>query len=179
MEDRSMATATKTKTATAEAAPPVTFAEINARKVRERLEAYREIVGRHAAGETLTVADMERAAELLDQLGLPQYAWDRDVDAMRRAKVTGDKLQAALDGQPANAQRAADLAVEIEALRRKLEMLREEHRKASIAASKGTAYAHTMQQLRHDHPHVLADLDTAVQIRIEELDRRKQMGGAA
>ena len=173
-----MATATKTKAATVEAAPPPTFAEITARKVRERIEAYREIVGRHAAGETLTVADMERAAELLDQLGLPQYAWDRDVDAMRRAKATGDKLQAALDGQPANAQRAADLAVEIEALRRKLEMLREEHRKASSAASKAAAYDQTMQQLAHDHPHVLADLDTAVQIRIEELDRRKQIGGA-
>jgi hypothetical protein len=62
MEDRSMATATKSKQATAEAAPPPTFAEINARKVRERIEAYREIVGRHAAGETLPVADMERAA---------------------------------------------------------------------------------------------------------------------
>jgi hypothetical protein len=178
-----MATATKSKRAEAatDAAPavPVTFAEINARKVRERIESYREIVTRYAAGNTMTVEDMERAAELLEHLGLPQYAFTRDAEALQRAKVTGDKLQAALDGQPANAQRAADLAVEIEALRKKLETLREEHRRASAGASKGGAYDHTLRQLAHEHPHVLADLDTAVQHRIEELDRRKQIGGAA
>ena len=178
-----MATATKSKRAEAatEAAPavPVTFAEINARKVRERIESYREIVTRYAAGNTMTVEDMERAAELLEHLGLPQYAFTRDAEALQRAKVTGGKLQAALDGQPANAQRAADLAVEIEALRKKLETLREEHRRASAAAGKGGAYDHTLRQLAVEHPTVLADLDTAVRYRIEELDRRKQIGGAA
>jgi hypothetical protein len=178
-----MATATKSKRAEAatEAAPvvPVTFAAINARKVRERIESYREIVTRYAAGSTMTVEDMERAAELLEHLGLPQYAFTRDAEAMQRAKATGDKLKAAIDAQPANAQRAADLTVEIEALRRKLETLREEHRRASAAAGKGGAYDHTLRQLAHEHPHVLADLDTAVQIRIDELDRRKQIGGAA
>ena len=174
-----MATATKSKQATAEAAPPVTFAEINARKVRERIESYREIVTRYAAGNTMTVEDMERAAELLEHLGLPQYAFTRDAEALQRAKVTGGKLQAALAGQPANAQRAADLAVEIEALRKKLETLREEHRRASAAAGKGGAYDHTLRQLAVEHPTVLADLDTAVRYRIEELDRRKQIGGAA
>jgi hypothetical protein len=175
-----MATATKSKaTAPAESALPVTFAEINARKVRERIEGYREIVGRQAAGEMLSVADMERAAELLEQLGLPQYAFTRDAEAMQRAKATGDKLQAAIDAQPANAKRAADLAVEIEALRRKLEMLREEHRQANAKATKGSAYEHSLRQLAAEHPHVLADLDTAVRLRIEELDRRKQIGGAA
>jgi len=178
-----MATATKSKRAEAatEAAPavPVTFAAINARKVRERIESYREIVGRYAAGNTMTVEDMERAAELLEHLGLPQYAFTRDAEALQRAKVTGGKLQAAIDGQPANAQRAADLAVEIEALRKKLETLREEHRRASAAAGKGGAYDHTLRQLAVEHPTVLADLDTAVQHRIEELDRRKQIGGAA
>ena len=151
-----MATATKSKRAEAatDAAPavPVTFAEINARKVRERIESYREIVTRYAAGNTMTVEDMERAAELLEHLGLPQYAFTRDAEALQRAKVTGDKLQAALDGQPANAQRAADLAVEIEALRKKLEMLREEQRRAHSAANKGTAYEHTLRQLAVEHP---------------------------
>jgi hypothetical protein len=64
-------------------------------------------------------------------------------------------------------------------LRLKLETLREEHRKASNAANKGTAYEQGLHQLRHDHPHALAPLDEAVAHRIEELDRRKQIGGAA
>jgi hypothetical protein len=174
-----MATATKSKATPAESALPITFAEINARKVRERVEAYREIVGRHATGGRLTVDDMERAGELLEQLGLPQYTFERDVQAVQRAKATGDKLQAAVDAQPGNAERAGVLAAEIEALRIKLESLREEHRRAVAGASKGTAYEHTLRQLAAEHPHVLADLDTAVQLRIEELDRRKKNGGAA
>lgn len=178
-----MATATKSKSAAAapEAVPalPVTFAEINVRRMRERIEQYREIVARHAAGNTLTVEDMERAAELLEQLGLPQYAFTRDAEAMQRASTTRDKLQAALDGREGNAKRAADLAVEIDAMRTKLETLREEHRRATAAANKGSAYEHTLRQLAHEHPHVFADVAEAVQHRIAELDRRKQVGGAA
>lgn len=174
-----MATATKSKPAAAAPVPPITFEEINRRKVRDRVEAYREIVTRHAAGDTITVADMEQAAELLEQLALPQYTFDRDVQALQRANATRDKLQAALNAQPANAKRAADLAIEIEALRAKLETLREEHRRSTVGASKGTAYDHTLRQLAVEHPHVLAEIETAVQYRIEALDQRKQIGGAA
>jgi hypothetical protein len=173
-----MATATKSKPAAAAPVPPITFDEINRRRVRERVEAYRDIVTRHAAGETITVADMEQAGELLEHLGLPQYTFDRDVQALQRANATRDKLQAALDAQPANAKRAADLAIEIDAMRAKLETLREEHRRATVGANKGTAYDHTLRQLAVEHPHVLADLDTAVQLRIEALDHRKKIGGA-
>jgi len=174
-----MATATKTKAAApAEPAVPITFEEINRRKVQERLTAYREIVQRHADGEAITVPDMERAGELLEQLGLPQYTFERDVQAIQRAAVSKAKWQAAVEAQPANAKRAAELAVEIEATRKKWEMLREEHRKASSGATKAGAYDNSLRQLAAEHPHVLGDLDTAVRLRIEELDRRKQIGGA-
>ena len=175
-----MASATKTRAAAAtEPAVPITFEEINRRKVGERIAAYREIVGRRAAGEPLAVADMERAGELLDQLGLPAFAFDRDTEAMQRFRGVRDKYDAAVEAAPAHKQRADELAAEIEAVRRKLETLREEHRIAMAKSGKGAAYLHTVAQLQHDHPHVLADLDTAVQVRIEELDRRKQIGGAA
>ena len=174
-----MATATASKTKAAAPALPTTFAEINERKVRERLEAYREIVQRHANGEPVTVEDMERAGELLEQLGLPQYAFERDVLAMQRAKVSRDKLAAAVEAQPAAAKRAAELATEIEATRKKLETLRLEFHKAQAGAGKPAAYQHTLHQLGAEHPHLLADLTVAVRLRIEELDRRKQIGGAA
>ena len=173
-----MATATARKT-TAEPTPPITFAEINARKVRERVEAYRDIVHRHATGGTITVKDMESAGELLEQLGLPQYTFDRDVEAIQRANLVRGKLNAAIEAQPAAAVRASELAVEIEATRKKLETLREEHRQASSKATKGSGYEHSLRQLAVEHPTVLADLDVAVRLRVEELDRRKQIGGAA
>ncbi|MFM8496573.1 MAG: hypothetical protein ACKOEM_13785 [Planctomycetia bacterium] len=170
-----MPTATKGKPA-AEAVPPVpvTFDEIARRRVGERIEEYRAIVTRRAAGETLGMADMERAGELLDLLGLPLYSFDRDTYAVQRMRATADKMKAATDAAPGHKQRAAELAVEIDVLRKKLEALREEHRIAAAKGSKPGAYTHTVAQLKHDHPTVLADLTTAVQLRIEELDRRKR-----
>ena len=173
-----MPTATKNRPA-AEPAVPVTFDEINRRRVRERIEEYRAIVTRRAAGETLGVTDMERAGELLDLLGLPLYTFDRDTYAVQKLRISADKMQAAVDAAPGHKQRAAELTVEIETLRKQLEALREEQRIASSKAGKPGAYEHTVAQLKVDHPHVLANLDTAVQLRIEELDRRKQIGGAA
>jgi hypothetical protein len=173
-----MATATKTKAAPAAPVLPTTFAEINARRVRERIEAYRGIVQRHADGEPVTIESMEQAAELLEHLGLPGYTFERDVEALQRANATRAKLAAAIEAQPAAAARASELAVEIEATRKKLEMLREEHRQANAKATKGSGYEHSLRQLAAEHVHVLADLDTAVRFRIEEMDRRKQMGGA-
>lgn len=174
-----MATATKTKAAAAtETAVPVTFDQITRRKVRERIEAYRDIVSRRAGGEVLSVADMERAGELLDQLGLPLFTFDRDTEAVQRFRAARGKFDAAAEAAPAHKQRAEELAAEIEAVRRKLEAMREEHRIAVNKSNKGSAYLNTVAQLELDHPHVIGDLDQAVRLRVEELDRRKQIGGA-
>lgn len=175
-----MTTGTKRKAASADEPDlPVTFAEINRRRVQERLEGYREIVTKRAAGEALTVADMERAGELLDLLGLPGYTFDRDYEAVQRFNSIREKYDAAVAAVPAHTQRAAELTVEIETLRKKLDAMREEQRIAKARADKPGIYSHTVKQLEHDHPHVLADIDTAVRVRIAELDRRKQIGGAA
>ncbi len=160
---------------------PVTFEEIAQRRTRERLESYRELIRRHAAGETMNVADMEKVLELLDLLGLPEFAHARDVQAMQRFKIATDKYQAAIDAQPAHAIRASELVVEVEATQKKLVMLREQLHHENAKRNKPAAYDQTLKQLQHDHPHVLADLDLAVRLRTEELDRRKRatVGGAA
>jgi len=173
-----MATATKSKAAAAEPVVPVTFDEINRRKVRERIAAYREIVARRASGEMLSVSDMERAGELLDQLSLPAYAFDRDAEAVQRFRTARAKYDDAVRAEPGYRQRAEELAAEIDAMKKKLEALREEHRITVAKGNKGTAYLHSVAQLENDHPHVIGDLDQAVRLRVEELDRRKQIGGA-
>ena len=175
-----MATATKTKPDPKPAAEPITFAEIAHNRLRERLESYRELVRRHAAGQTMTVADMEQALELLEQLGLPQYAHERDVEAVARFKMASDKYQAAIDAQPSHAIRATELAAEVEALQGKLKALREELHFANAKANKPTAYGQTLLTMQHEFPHVLADINAAVRLRIEELDSRKRAtaGGA-
>jgi hypothetical protein len=175
-----MATATRTKSEPKPAAQPITFDEIAQRRTRERLTAYRELIRRNAAGEILTVEEMEQVLELLDVLGLPQWAHERDVQAMQRFKIAIEKYQAAIDKQPAHAIRANELAAEIETAQKKLVMLREQLHHENAKWNKPTAYDQTIKQLQSEHPHVLADLDLAVRLRTEELDRRKRSlaGGA-
>lgn len=173
-----MARATKQPEPPAE---PVTFDEIAKRRTRERLEAYRELVRRHADGETMSVEQMEKVLELLDQLGLPQYAHERDVEAVRRFKIAQEKYQAAADAAPGHAARATELAAEVEATTKKLATLREELRVAQSRHNRPGAYSQTIRQMESEHPHVLANLDLAVRLRTEELDRRRRatVGGAA
>ena len=157
---------------------PVSFDEIARRKVRERIVAYREIVTRRADGKTISVDDMERAGDLLDHLGLPGFAFDRDAEAVLRFRAASSKLQTAVDAVPGAKQRAEELAAEIEAQRQRLVALREEHRLAVARISKPQAYSGSLAMLQNDHPVVLADLDVAVRFRVQELDRRKLGGGA-
>jgi len=158
---------------------PVTFDEIARRKMRERIVAYREIVTRRADGKTISVTDMEQLADLLDHLGLPGFAFDRDAEAVLKFRAAAGKLQAAVDAVPGARQRAEGLAAEIEVQRQRLVALREEHRLAVAKSHKPQAYTATVVTLENEHPTVLADLDVAVRVRLAELDRRKHQGGAA
>lgn len=172
------ATAKKKPEAIEPQALPVTFDEIARRKMRERIVAYREIVTRRADGKTITVSDIEKAGDLLDHLGLPGFAFDRDAEAVLKFRAAAAKMQAAVDAVPGARQRAEELAAEIEVQRQRLVALREEHRHAVARISKPQAYSGSLAMLQNDHPVVLADLDVAVRFRLAELDRRKLGGGA-
>lgn len=173
-EDQDMTTTTKTRKT--EPAPPPTFDGIARKKMAERITAYRGFVKRHVEGESLSEDDLLQVVTLLEGMSLPDFAWSRDCEAAQRFNVTHGKLRAALDAEPANRERSRELAMEIEALQGKLRMLQEELRRAQAGAHKSTAYSHTLAQLAADHPQALGDIDTAVTLRLEELNRRKAGG---
>jgi hypothetical protein len=164
---------TKTRKAPSADTPPATFDGIARKKMRERLTAYRGFVKRQAEGEALSEDDLSQVADLLEWLGLPDYSWPRDVEAAQRFAVTSGKLKAAVDAEPANRQRSLELSKEVEALQVKLRALHEELRRARAGASKAAAYSQTLSQLAVDHPQALGDVDQAVTLRLEELNRRK------
>jgi phosphoglycerate-specific signal transduction histidine kinase len=170
-------TTTKTRKA-AEPTTPPTFADIARKRIREQLTAYRGFVERAVAGEQLEESELSQVADLLEGLGLPDFAWSRDVEAASRFAVSSGKLQAAVDAEPTNRQRTQELAKEVGVLQAKLRTLHEELRRAQSGAGKVAAYGQTLSQLQHDHPQALADIDTAVTVRLEELNRRKA-GGAS
>jgi hypothetical protein len=173
-EDQDMTVKTR-KAPSADTTPP-TFDGIARKKMRERMTAYRELVKRQAEGEQLDEADLSQVADLLEGMGLPDFAWFRDIEATQRFNVANGKYRAALDAEPANRERAVELVKEVEGVRAKLLTLREELRRAQGGAGKSAAYGQTLAQLQNDHPQALADIDQAVTLRLEELNRRKAGG---
>jgi hypothetical protein len=59
--------------------------------VRQLLEWYRGVVESAAVGERLTAGECQRAALALDLLGLPEWAWHRDLRGHRRYSSTDDE----------------------------------------------------------------------------------------
>jgi len=162
------------------AAEPVTLEQIAAKRLRERIEEYRGFVRRHAAGEVLDVAAMERVGELLEQIGLPDYAFARDAEATNRYAKAHAKWAAFTNEEPALRERAKQLSVEIKEATAKLAALKAEaHRVEMSTASKAASYLTSANQLKAEHPHVLADLATAVKLRGEALARRRAQVGVA
>lgn len=160
------------KTRSRNTAPP-TFADIARRKMADRITTYRQLVKRQADGETLDEADLNSVTETLEALGLPDYSWSLHVEAVKRHAVAMEKLRTVEAAAPANRQRSLELGKEIDALQAKLRTLLDERRKAESAVGKPGAYGHTVAQLEVEHALVLADMDTAVSLRMEELNKRR------
>lgn len=169
-----MATATKSKPEPKPAPEPITFDAIAHKRMVDRLTQYREFVTRQATGDTLKPAEMESLADLLDLIGLPQYAFDRDIEAVRRQRHAQGKYQAAVDAVPEHKANAERLAAEVETLKQRLDVAREEQRRAIAGTNKPAAYSQTLVMLANDHPHILAEINQAARLRVEELDRRKR-----
>jgi hypothetical protein len=117
------------------AAEPVTVEMIATKRLRERIEAYRALVARHAAGEMLTVDDMERVAELLEQIGLPDFAFTRDADAINRHAKAHGKWTAFVADEPRQRERGKEVMAEIEDL---LDILAKPQRVSAIISDELT-----------------------------------------
>lgn len=167
-------TTTTTKKTTTPAAAPLTFDDIARKKMRARLEEYRQLLRRQTEGEPLGEEELSNVVTLLEGMGLPDYTWTRDLEAVQRFSVVQGKYKAAVDAEPANQKRAGELAEEVELLQQKLHVVREELRKAQAGSGKSASYARSLTVLAAEYPQALADIDTAVRLRLEELNRRKQ-----
>jgi hypothetical protein len=150
------------------AAPP-TMEEIQERKTRERITAYRELVARAASGDRLNDADMEQASELLEALGLPPFAWARDVEGRREHDAVAAEELRLRDAEPARRAREAELNERITTLEAELKTLTLEQRNV-VLGDQGRVLnvMRRLNELRMLHPHVLADIEQAVSWRMEQ-----------
>lgn len=171
-----MATATKPKPGTTPVPATVTFAEIAQRKMRERIEQYRQSVQRAAAGEMLHGEELAQVLEALTYMGLPEYAWDRDVQAQRNYSIAEQSVAEAMKQKPANEARLAEVVARIKTMEEELQALRaERYTLAEVEPMTRVGAASRINELRFNHPHVFADVAEAVQLRQEA--KAKATGG--
>jgi hypothetical protein len=142
--------------------------EVFERKVRDSLVAYRELVARAASGEQLSDADMGEAADLRDRLGLPPYAWARDVAAKQADHAAAEHEARHRAGEPERQARSEELSAKVKAIEADLNRMRLELR--TLAVTEPMRLAGIMQQrneLKANHPHVLCDVEQAVEFRLQ------------
>ena len=156
--------------------PPVpSFEEIALRRVAQKLQEYRKIVATHAAGERLTVPQMERTAELLEELGLPDFAFVRDAESVNRYAAARAKHENAVAGNADAVATAEQLRLKLETAKKQVAELQTALHAAHAKTNKPEAYRQTLQQLEIEHPHILAPIDEAARLRCDELSRRRRV----
>jgi hypothetical protein len=157
-----------------QATPVPTFTEIAHGKMRDRIEAYRDYVARAAGGEKLPEADLGKVLELLEQMGLPDFAWARDVDAAKAFALAKQDEQRMESERPADAARAKALSERLAALEVEMQGVRGElYQVAEWKPSKLVDVMRRQHELEAGHPHVLGSLDVATELRVKAVERSR------
>jgi len=162
-----MTTATKTRKAK-EPQQPISFAEMNARKIRERIETYRGHVERAVDGEQLDEKQLEEAGEILAFLLLPDMCWERDIRALRDYREASAAAEEMASKQPQFELEAGQLSARIKQLEAELKEAKTRlHYLAQVAPRSQANEMQRTNELRSLHPHLLLDLEQAVLLRAE------------
>jgi chromosome segregation ATPase len=130
------------------------------------------VCGSSRAGDQLYAGELERVEATLTELGLPHYAWERDLQATKKHGTLTDELAKLDEAQPAAEAEAKQLAAEIPQIERRLNEARgrlNELQKVRPATQIGLAQR--LQELRVNHPHLFHTVGKAIEIRMEA--RRK------
>ena len=164
-----MATATKTTKP-----EPLSMQDRMDAKLREQLSEYRKHVARAAAGKKMEPHQLAAVANILEAIGLPGRAWERDVAAVQQNDRLRESEQQLTEAEAGNAKRAHELLTRIKETEKLLAELRGEHHQlVEVAPVQKIVIIRRQNELRALHPHVLDSLEAAIAF------RRKQKQTAA
>lgn len=172
-----MASATaKARKAAPDDAPPATFDDIARNKMRDTLTEYRGLVVRAARDERLSGDELARVLDLLTYMGLPDFAWDRDIKAQREHDDNASREAEARKAMPAAEARAAESWQRIEVLEQELKQLREQHhRDTRTLPARIVGHGQRRNELAAFNPHLFAAIDEAARLRMNDKNKRRPM----
>jgi hypothetical protein len=157
-------------------AQPVTFDEIARSKMRKVIEEYRTFVERSARDEGLTADELDRVLECLAYMSLPDYAWERDVkthrDYLSNARHEADTRRQ----MPEADTRARQSTQRIKALEDELRVLKQQHyTDTQVLPRKLIGYGQRLNELSALNPHLFANVDEAVRLRMADKNKGRPM----
>lgn len=147
---------------------PVTFDQVQRRRIVSRLAEYRELVAKAAAG-TPTIEEMSRAGDLLAALGVPLRSWEKDLQAHRDyQQVVASEAEAAAT-RDADERRSAELVETIRRLEQELQAAKAEHYTVShVRPMTRVGLAQRRNELTVAHGHLFRELDEAAEMRLAD-----------
>lgn len=137
-------------------------------RLTKSLEAYRHRVESVADGKALTARQVDEVAGLLEELGLPRFAFDRDVQAVQKYHSLEANLAEIESAEDDERLEAEALEKEIANIRRRLgEATGRLHEIRSVRPMTRAGLATRLGELESLHPHVLMPVEKAVRIRMQ------------
>lgn len=171
--------ATATKKAAATTAAPVSIQDAAAKRMQERIAAYRKAVEDAAAGKSMSAETVEAVLEHLGAMGLPDFAWQRDVEAVRQMGRLAAEVEAFEAERPAREKRVATLLADIQRLEQSLKDARTEHYNLTHAAElRYVDRLRRQNELIAAHPQVFATAEDAARLRLAEKSRGRNAAAA-
>lgn len=171
-----MTTTTTKRAKQPQPAAPATFDDIARNKMRDTLAEYRGLVVRAADDEQLSADELARVLDLLAYMGLPDFAWDRDIKAQREHNANAAREAEAMAALPAAEARAAESSQRIKALEDELKQLREQHRRdVNVLPGKVVSCGQRRNELAALNPHLFAAIDDAARLRINDKNKARPL----
>ena len=170
-----MTTATKAPRKAKQPAPELTLDQVAEQSLRDCLSQYREQVEAAADGRQLDARGLEIVESLLRDLELPTVAWDRDVAALKKHRQLRDQAEQLQANRPAEMEEAKRLQAEIPHIERRLTEARAKlNELTNVRTATGVGLDQRLAELRVNHPHVLGDVDRAVELKLAARRKRAE-----
>ena len=161
---KSTATASSSKTSA-----PADMEQLELDALRESLGEYRTAVADAADGKQHDASEMNVIRAAMRDIGIPAYAWARDIEARRKMRSLNASLDELLEAQGKRDLESQQLDGEIRQLKRRLaEANARRHELVTVAPMTISNLSTRIGQLRHEHPHQFFSIDDVVRHRVAE-----------
>jgi hypothetical protein len=155
---------------------PASIQEVAAKRMSDRITAYREAVADAAGGKVQTAEILEAVVGHLDAMGLPEYVWQRDIDGFRQMRQVEADINEIEAGHPKRVERIAELQADIERWQKQINEARAElHTHGRVNEIKYLDKTRRQHELVIAHPQLFAPLDEAVRLRMDARNKGREV----